>query len=73
MPDAIVEARQNGPYLITGDVTVVDAGGREFVRPQGTAIALCRCGNSQNKPFCDGSHKVIGFHADDVAQRVQDG
>jgi CDGSH-type Zn-finger protein len=70
--DATVEARENGPYLITGDVEVVDAQGRRFVRPQGTAIALCRCGNSANKPFCDGSHKRIGFHADDVAARVDD-
>jgi CDGSH-type Zn-finger protein len=67
-----VEARENGPYLITGDVEVVDAQGRTFVRPLGTAIALCRCGNSANKPFCDGSHKRIEFHADDTAPRAGD-
>jgi CDGSH-type Zn-finger protein len=71
MEDVTVEARENGPYLITGDVAVVDAEGRTFVRPQGTAIALCRCGNSANKPFCDGSHKRFEFHADDVAPRIE--
>jgi 3-phenylpropionate/trans-cinnamate dioxygenase ferredoxin subunit len=67
-----IEARENGPYLIAGDVEVCDAHGRKFVRPQGTAIALCRCGNSANKPFCDGSHKRIAFQADDTAERVED-
>jgi CDGSH-type Zn-finger protein len=65
-----IEARENGPYLITGQAEVVDADGRKFVRPAGTAIALCRCGKSSNKPFCDGSHKRIEFRADDVAARV---
>ena len=72
MADVTVEARENGPYLISGDVTVVDHEGRTFLRPPGKAIALCRCGNSANKPFCDGSHKRIEFYANDVAPRVGD-
>jgi CDGSH-type Zn-finger protein len=67
--DIKIEVRENGPYLITGDISVIDHEGREFERPQGTAIAFCRCGHSANKPFCDGSHKKIGFQADDPAPR----
>ena len=56
-----ITVRQNGPLLVEGDdVTLVDAGGAELPverRP----FALCRCGASENKPFCDGSHNRIGF------------
>ena len=51
------------------DIKVVDQQGREFERPQGTGVALCRCGDSANKPFCDGSHKSVGFESDDPAPR----
>jgi CDGSH-type Zn-finger protein len=58
-----IKIRQNGPYLIeTDDVTLVDWNGRPYEigrRP----VALCRCGGSANKPFCDGTHSKIGFHA----------
>ncbi len=70
MTEVAIEVRENGPYLVTGDVRVFDAAGVEFERPQGTAIAFCRCGHSDNKPFCDGTHKRIGFRADDVAPRA---
>jgi CDGSH-type Zn-finger protein len=48
--------RLNGPYRITGPVKVVDADGKEFELPA-EVFALCRCGHSGNKPFCDGTHK----------------
>jgi CDGSH-type Zn-finger protein len=70
MAEARIAAREDGPYLITGDVRIFDREGREFVRPPGSAIALCRCGNSASKPFCDGSHKRIQFEANDTAERV---
>lgn len=69
MNEVIVQVRENGPYLVTGDIKVVDQQGREFERPQGTGVAFCRCGHSANKPFCDGSHKVVGFETDDPAPR----
>jgi CDGSH-type Zn-finger protein/ferredoxin len=57
-----ITARENGPYVIeTGGqpVTVIRGGVEEVVeRPM---IALCRCGQSSNKPFCDGTHKVAEF------------
>jgi CDGSH-type Zn-finger protein/uncharacterized Fe-S cluster protein YjdI len=52
----------NGPLLLAGNVTIVAASGRKAW--SGTKAALCRCGQSQNKPFCDGSHKAAGFQAD---------
>jgi CDGSH-type Zn-finger protein len=63
-----IKARANGPYKIEGPVRVIDADGREFVLPEGT-VALCRCGHSRTKPFCDKSHRRVGFVADDVARR----
>jgi CDGSH-type Zn-finger protein len=70
MNEVEIKARANGPYKITGRVTIVDAEGNEFVLPEGSAIALCRCGHSQTKPFCDKSHKRVGFVSDDPAPRV---
>ncbi|MFT4625682.1 MAG: CDGSH-type Zn-finger protein/uncharacterized Fe-S cluster protein YjdI [Myxococcota bacterium] len=52
----------NGPLLLRGNVTLVTGAGR--VAWTGTKCALCRCGQSANKPFCDGSHKAAGFQAD---------
>ena len=53
-----------------GPVRIVDAEGREFVIPEGSGVVLCRCGHSRTKPFCDTSHKRVGFVADDPAPRV---
>lgn len=69
MSDVTIKARANGPYKVEGPVRIVDADGREFVLPEGSAIALCRCGHSLTKPFCDKSHRRVGFVADDVARR----
>ena len=49
----------NGPLILQGPVTVLDASGDD--RCQGNKTALCRCGASDNKPFCDGAHSRIGF------------
>jgi CDGSH-type Zn-finger protein len=49
---------------VEGDFTVVDAEGREFGLGGRTAIGLCRCGHSENKPFCDGKHGVKGFESE---------
>ncbi len=51
----------NGPLLVAGDVAVVPADGSRAWR--GAKGALCRCGHSANKPFCDGTHKRVGFTA----------
>lgn len=54
-----VRASANGPLLVSGGVRVVDADGN--VLYEGERAALCRCGGSANKPFCDGTHKTNGF------------
>ena len=59
-PESVtVLERPNGPLYIRGKVRVVGQDGR--VIREDTRIALCRCGHSLNKPFCDGSHRTIGF------------
>lgn len=68
--EVTITVRPNGPYKVVGPITVVDVEGRPVELPEGTAVALCRCGHSQTKPFCDSSHKRVGFVADDVAPRV---
>jgi len=53
-----INIRDNGPYVIDGEFKLVDAAGNEI---PATKRALCRCGGSTNKPFCDGTHSKIGF------------
>lgn len=52
----------NGPLLVKGYFTLVSSSGRESW--QGSQAALCRCGASNNKPFCDGQHKKVGFKSE---------
>jgi len=59
-PGVVIKVRDDGPLKITGPVTVVDADGTPFALPDGP-VALCRCGLSQRKPFCDRSHRDGGF------------
>ena len=54
-----VEPRPNGPLLVRGDIEVIDVEG-DVVR-RATRVALCRCGLSRNKPYCDLTHRAIGF------------
>jgi CDGSH iron-sulfur domain-containing protein 3 len=65
----VIKVRKNGPYKVTGPVTLVDADGNEFEVPEGDGIVLCRCGGSKTKPFCDKTHSQIGFEA---AERAVD-
>jgi CDGSH-type Zn-finger protein len=58
-PPVEIKVRDNGPYRVSGPVRLIDADGGEFVVEE--TIALCRCGQSQTKPFCDSSHKTTGF------------
>jgi CDGSH-type Zn-finger protein len=62
-----IRLRKNGPYVVDGeDVKVIDWNGVEY--PAGRLpIALCRCGASTRKPFCDGTHSKIGFQAGEAA------
>ena len=62
MQNVTIKVRDGGPYLVRGPVTLVDAEGNAFAI-EGDDFVLCRCGGSQTKPFCDGSHKTNGFTA----------
>jgi len=57
-----IKGRENGPYMIDGAYTYTDADGNERTT-SGSRVHLCRCGGSSNKPFCDGTHRKIGFRA----------
>jgi CDGSH iron-sulfur domain-containing protein 3 len=59
-PAVTIKVRDDGPYKITGPVRLIDAEGNEFALSPGT-VALCRCGRSATRPFCDASHRETGF------------
>jgi CDGSH-type Zn-finger protein len=59
---ATITPYPDGPYLVRGDFVVQDQEGNELELGRRT-IALCRCGKSRMRPFCDGTHKLIGFEA----------
>lgn len=61
MPELTLKARENGPWLLPGPAECIMAEMRETV--SGETVALCRCGSSSRKPFCDGAHRRIGFEA----------
>ena len=68
MDEPIIRLRENGPLVIQMPVKVMDHLGNEFLIATGKpAVALCRCGHSANKPFCDGNHKTAGFQAANLA------
>ena len=74
MEQVEITARHNGPYKITGPVRIIDAEGNEYdLSELGSKIALCRCGGSTTKPFCDGTHAQIGFEAAERAVREHEG
>jgi CDGSH-type Zn-finger protein len=60
----------DGPYLVKGPMKILDAEGNEF-RVERKTVALCRCGGSTTKPFCDGTHSKIGFRAAQRAVREE--
>ncbi len=65
-----IECKENGPYLVKGLAELRNSTG-EVIGGQ-PVMALCRCGGSANKPFCDGSHKQIGFKGEKLADRTPD-
>lgn len=68
MPEAKVTVRKNGPLLIQGEFQIIDPTGAAYGLGGRDAVALCRCGQSSNKPFCDGSHNHHGFQDDPQAR-----
>jgi CDGSH-type Zn-finger protein len=66
--------KPNGPYVVSGDLSqlqIADINGAKYDISGKQAIALCRCGASVNKPFCDGTHSRIGFQAAEAAVKKE--
>lgn len=61
MADATIKVNDNGPYLVRGTFEVLDAEGNAYESKE--TVALCRCGQSASKPFCDGTHGKVGFES----------
>lgn len=68
---ASIELRPDGPLAVSGAFELKDAAGKEIVHAELT-VKLCRCGGSQNKPFCDGTHRRNGFSGARVADGSAD-
>ena len=67
-----ITALDDGHLLVKGPVLLLDAEGREF-RAERATVALCRCGGSMTKPFCDGTHSKAGFRAAERAVGLERG
>ena len=65
-----IACRPNGPYLVEGEVELLDPTGKRVDTAGKAKIALCRCGGSSQKPFCDGTHSKIGFAAAEAAVKA---
>jgi CDGSH-type Zn-finger protein len=60
---AKITINPNGPIRVEGEFTITDADGNAFGLGGRSVIGLCRCGHSENKPFCDGAHRHQGFQS----------
>lgn len=65
--EVVIKANKNGPYLVQGPIRLTDHEGNEFDLSGRKSVALCRCGASTTKPFCDGTHSRVGFAAAEAA------
>jgi CDGSH-type Zn-finger protein len=63
MPDVDITIRPSGPYLIRGPISLHQSDGTPIDLAGKEVVALCRCGGSTTKPFCDGTHSTLGFEA----------
>ncbi len=66
-PDVVITPYRDGPLLVRGPFRIVDQDGNEIDAGRDT-VALCRCGKSRLRPFCDGTHKVVRFRAPSAAE-----
>ena len=66
MTKVTIRALKNGPYEVRGESSLIDRRGGKY-QGQKDPLYLCRCGQSKNKPYCDGSHAEIGFQAEESA------
>lgn len=67
---ARISTYRNGPLIVRGDFTLLTQEGEE-IEPGRSTIALCRCGRSRLRPFCDGTHRQVGFRAPGGRERPE--
>jgi CDGSH-type Zn-finger protein len=68
MSEVKIRLRPNGPLVVEGPFMLVDQNGNPFpIDASKPAVALCRCGQSNNRPFCDGTHRTAGFVCERLA------
>ncbi|MDA0169506.1 CDGSH iron-sulfur domain-containing protein [Solirubrobacter taibaiensis] len=68
-PETVITPYRDGPLLIRGSFKLLDQNGEEIpAAGRETTVALCRCGKSRMRPFCDGTHNVIRFRAPSGAE-----
>ena len=63
MAGTTITVRSDGSIRVEGDFQILDQDGKAFGLAGRTKIGLCRCGHSETKPFCDGSHKKVNFQS----------
>lgn len=68
MADVTIKIREHGPFLVSGPVELTDVDGKAYNLEGKETFALCRCGSSANRPFCDGAHKTCGFESAEKAE-----
>ena len=73
MADVKIQVTEDGPYVVFGKVELVDHLGNAIPTEKENVVALCRCGGSMNKPFCDGRHSRIGFRGAERAVEEAEG
>ena len=70
MSDTTIQVLPNGPLRVSGTFKITDGSGAAFDLAGRTTVSLCRCGQSKNRPFCDGAHNMAGFKSDDKARAL---
>ena len=68
MSDVKILVKTNGPLVVSGPIALEDMSGQAFGLGGRAVISLCRCGHSEKKPFCDGSHTRAGFQSETPAR-----
>jgi CDGSH-type Zn-finger protein len=70
MSEVTITCNKNGSLRVAGKFVIKDFQGNEFDLSGREVISLCRCGASENKPFCDGSHNRVGFQSEVQARKL---
>lgn len=71
MSEVTIRCRENGPLVVTGPVKVTDHEGNVYDTSERENVALCRCGSTGRRPFCDGSHRQSDWKASETASEQE--